>query len=476
MIRKACSQTKIIATLGPATSSREVLKSLINEGVDVFRLNFSHSSQDEHLKSIQLIKELNLELNTSVAILADLQGPKLRVGEIENNRIDLVEGDIVTFVTEKCVGTKERIYMSYHEFPQDVNVGEFIFIDDGKLKFEVIETNKKDKVRAKVIYGGPLSSKKGVNLPNTKVSLPCLTDEDILNANFALDNEVDWIALSFVRKASDILDLKELIKKKNGHAGVIAKIEKPEALDDIDGIIENTDGVMVARGDLGVEVSFDRVPIIQKLIVEKCILQAKPVIIATQMLESMITSFTPTRAEANDVANAVLDGADALMLSGETSVGKYPVQTILSMQKIINYTEKFGNSFNKLHVSSQSSPNFLADSICYNATVIAQQIKARAIVAFTNSGYTAYRLASHRPEADIFVFTNNEKLLHKLSLVWGVRAFYVSSYNLIHEVYKESVEILKTKYLVEEGDYLVYVASLPLIRPGSANMIKVSQV
>jgi len=475
-MKKAFSQTKIVATLGPASSSKEVLTSLIQEGVDVFRLNFSHSSQEEHLKSIQLIKELNRELNTHVAILADLQGPKLRVGEIENNRIDLVEGDIITFVTEKCVGTKERIYMSYHEFPQDVNVGEFVFIDDGKLKLEVIETNKKDTVKAKVIYGGPLSSKKGVNLPNTKVSLPCLTDEDISNASFALDNDVDWIALSFVRKASDILDLKELIKKKNSHAGVIAKIEKPEALDDIDGIIENTDGVMVARGDLGVEVSFDRVPIIQKLIVEKCIVQAKPVIIATQMMESMITNFTPTRAEANDVANAVLDSADALMLSGETSVGKYPVQTILSMQKIIDYTEKNGNPFNKLQVPLQNSPKFLADSICYNATVIAKQIKVKAIVAFTNSGYTAHQLASHRPEADIFVFTNNEKLLHKLSLVWGVRAFYVSTYNLIHEVYTESVQILKKNNLVEEGDNLVYVASLPLIKLGSTNMIKVSQV
>jgi pyruvate kinase len=473
---KSVSQTKIVATLGPASSSKEVLTKLIQEGVDVFRLNFSHSSKDEHLKSIQLIKELNRELNTHVAILADLQGPKLRVGEIENNRIDLIEGDIITFVTEKCIGTKEQIYMSYQEFPKDVNVGESVLIDDGKIKLEVVESNKKDTVKARVIYGGVLSSKKGVNLPNTKVSLPCLTDEDISNANFALDNEVDWIALSFVRKSADILDLKELIKEKNGHAGVIAKIEKPEALDDIDGIIENTDGVMVARGDLGVEVSFDRVPLIQKLIVEKCIAQAKPVIIATQMMESMITNFTPTRAEANDVANAVLDSADALMLSGETSVGKYPVQTILSMQKIIDFTEKNGNSFNKLHVPSQSSAKFLADSICYNATVIATQIKAKAIVAFTNSGYTACRLASHRPEADIFVFTNNEKLLHKLSLVWGVRAFYVSTYNLIHEVYKESVQILKKNNLIEEGDNLVYVASLPLIKLGSTNMIKVSQV
>jgi pyruvate kinase len=449
---------------------------LIQEGVDVFRLNFSHSTQDEHLKSIQLIKLLNHELNTHVAILADLQGPKLRIGEIENNRIDLAEGDIITFVTEKCVGTKEQIYMSYREFPQDVNAGEFILIDDGKIKLEVVETNLKDTVKAKVVYGGPLSSKKGVNLPNTKVSLPCLTDEDILNASFALDNEVDWIALSFVRKASDITDLKELIKKKNGHAGVIAKIEKPEALDEIDQIIEITDGVMVARGDLGVEVSFDRVPLIQKQIVEKCVAKSKPVIIATQMMESMMTNFTPTRAEANDVANAVLDGADALMLSGETSVGRYPVQTIQNMQKIINFTETHGNIFNKKYFPVPDSPTFLEDSICYNAVVLAQQTRAKAIIAITNSGYTAYRLASYRPEANIFAVTHNEKLLQKLSLVWGVRAFYVQSYEAINDVYLESIRIMKTNHLIEKGDILVHIGSIPLNRKGSANIIKVTQV
>jgi pyruvate kinase len=476
ILNKLVSQTKIVATLGPATSSKEVLTKLIQEGVDVFRLNFSHSTQDEHLKSIQLIKDLNQELNTHVAILADLQGPKLRVGEIENNRIDLAEGDIITFVTEKCIGTKKQIYMSYREFPGDVNAGEFILIDDGKIKLEVVETNLKDTVKAKVIYGGPLSSKKGVNLPNTKVSLPCLTDEDILNASFALDNEVDWIALSFVRKASDIADLKELIKKKNGHAGVIAKIEKPEALDEIDQIIEITDGVMVARGDLGVEVSFDRVPLIQKQIVEKCIAKAKPVIIATQMMESMMTNFTPTRAEANDVANAVLDGADALMLSGETSVGRYPVQTIQSMQKIINFTETHGNIFNKKYFPVPDSPTFLEDSICYNAVVLAQQTRAKAIIAITNSGYTAYRLASYRPEANIFAVTHNEKLLQKLSLIWGVRTFYVQSYEIINDVYIESIRILKMNQLVEKGDILVHIGSIPLNRKGSANIIKVTQV
>ncbi len=475
-MRQFRSQTKIVATLGPASSSKEVLARMIEEGVDVFRLNFSHSKQDEHLKLINLIKELNKELGTNVSLLADLQGPKLRVGEIENNSIDLIEGEIITFVTEKCLGTKERICMSYQEFPRDVKNGESILIDDGKIKLEVVETNKKDIVKAKVIYGGPLSSKKGVNLPSTKVSLPCLTTEDISNANFALDHDIDWIALSFVRTASDILELKELIKKKKGHAGVIAKIEKPEALNEIDQIIDITDGIMVARGDLGVEVPFDQVPLIQKQIVQKCIAHSKPVIIATQMMESMITNFRPTRAEANDVANAVLDSADALMLSGETSVGKYPVETIYSMQKIIDYTETQGKPFNRQHEPMEGTPTFHADSICYNATRMAQQIKAKAIIAFTHSGYTAYRLSSHRPEADIFAFTNNEKLLRKLSLVWGVRVFYVKTYDKIDEAINESIKILMEKKLLKEGDTLVHVGSTPLNLRGRTNMMKISYV
>ena len=304
------SQTKIIATLGPATSTKQIISRLMTEGVDVFRLNFSHSSQDEYLKLINLIKELNRELEMHVAIMADLQGPKLRVGVIENNLIELAEGDVITFVTEECVGQKDHIYMSYQAFPNDVNAGEVILIDDGKIKLEVIETNKKDRVKAKVIYGGPLSSNKGVNLPGTKVSLPCLTDQDISNAAFALEHDVDWIAMSFVRKASDVMELKELISKSNNDAGVIAKIEKPEALQQIDQIIDAADGIMVARGDLGVEMPFDQVPLFQKQIVEKCIRQSKPVIIATQMMESMIDNMSPSRAEVNDVANAVIDWHD----------------------------------------------------------------------------------------------------------------------------------------------------------------------
>ncbi len=470
------SHTKIVATLGPASSSKEILTGMIKEGVDVFRLNFSHSKQEEHLKLIKLIKQLNSELGTKVAILADLQGPKLRVGEIDNNRIDLKEGEIITFVAEKCIGTKAKIYMSYQEFAADVNVGEAILIDDGKIKLEVVETNKKDTVKAKVIYGGPLSSKKGVNLPNTKVSLPCLTLEDISNANFALDNDVDWIALSFVRKASDILDLKELIKRKHRHAGVVAKIEKPEALQEIDEIIDLTDAVMVARGDLGVEISFDEVPLIQKMIVSKCIAASKPVIIATQMMESMITNFTPTRAEANDVANAVLDGADALMLSGETSVGKYPVETIYSMQRIISHTEQYGKPTDNQHLPVEGAPTYIPNSICYNAAIMASQMKAEAIIGFTHSGYTAYRLSSHRPKSKIYVFTSNQKLVTKLSLVWAVETIYLSQYDQIDEAVKDSLTYLKDNGLIHEGNIVVHVASTPLHLHGRTNTMKASIV
>ena len=473
------SQTKIIATLGPASSTKEIIYKMMMEGVDVFRLNFSHSTKAEHLKLIHIIQNLNLEFKTHVSILADLQGPKLRVGEIENNRMNLEEDDIVTFVTEKCIGTKNHIYMSYQEFPKDVKVGETILIDDGKIKMEVTETNKEDVVKAKVIYGGTLSSNKGVNLPDTKVSLPCMTKKDISNAVFALKHDVDWIGLSFVRKASDVLELKELIKKRKSHTRVIAKIEKPEALLEIDRIIEFADGIMIARGDLGVEVPFDEVPLIQKSIVEKCIMHSKPVIIATQMMESMITNFRPTRAEANDVANAVLDGADALMLSGETSIGKYPVETINSMQRIINYTEihtNRTNPFEALHFPDESSPAFLADSICYNASKLAEQVNAKAIILFTHSGYTAIRISSYRPKTKIYAFTGNKKLLQQLSLVWGIKPFHLKIYNQLNTAVIKSVLILKEEDLLKDGDCVVLVGSTPLNEHGSTNMLKVSFV
>lgn len=469
------SQTKIIATIGPATSSKEVLRQLFYEGIDVCRLNFSHGKHEDHLKVIKNIKELNEEINCNVAMLADLQGPKLRIGEVESGVV-LEDGKEIEFTNQKVKGNASRVYMSYTEFPKDVNIGDSILIDDGKLKLEATYTNREDTVRARVVHGGPLSSKKGVNLPSTKISLPSLTEKDIEDARFALDHDVDWIALSFVRTVMDIVELKEIIKKKKKHAKVIAKIEKPEALEFIDEIIDMTDGVMVARGDLGVEVPFDRVPLIQKEIVHKCIENAKPVIIATQMMESMIENFRPTRAEANDVANAVLDGADAVMLSGETSVGKYPIEVIRSMQQIIDWTERNGYEFYHGNQEIEMSHSFISDTLCSNASELSKNAGARAIVTFTFTGYTAFRLASHRPDAGIYALTANKHLLRQMSLIWGVRAFYHDEFEDINKCIEKSNETLKKEKLLKDDDLVIHVAGLPLKKKGRANMMKLTYI
>lgn len=475
-MRHERSQTKIIATLGPATSDKEVLRKLFYEGIDVCRLNFSHGNHDDHLKNIQLIRELNEDLNSRVAILADLQGPKLRIGEIENNLVLLKEGDEFSLITEECIGSASHAYMSYEHLPKDVKKGEIILIDDGKIKLEVIHTNRKDRVRTKVIHGGPLSSRKGVNLPSTRISLPCMTEKDKEDARFALKHKVDWIALSFVRSSTDIIELKDFMRSFRHKARIVAKIEKPEALNEIEQIIRISDAVMVARGDLGVEVDFDQVPMIQKMIVDKCINFATPVIIATQMMESMINNFRPTRAEAADVANAVLDGADTLMLSGETSVGKYPDLVINNMQKIIDWTEAHGLKFFRGSAPAQMSKSFLQDSSCFNAVQMAEQVNAKAIITFTHSGYTAFRISSHRPKADIFAFTSDKSLLPMLSLVWGVRAFHLESSKNIEDYINASIEFLKNKKHIQSGDVIVHVGSIPLQKKGKTNMLKLSVI
>jgi len=474
-MRHERSHTKVIATLGPASTKKEVLRKMYIEGIDVCRLNFSHGSHEDHLKSIKLIRELNDEMDVHVAILADLQGPKLRIGEVEEDTF-LEEGKSLEMVNKKCMGNAQRVYMSYQHLPLDVKMGEVILIDDGKIKLEVTGTNKKDKVTTKILFGGPLSSKKGVNLPNTKISLPSLTEKDIADAEFALKHGVDWIALSFVRSVNDILDLKKLMKKNKKSARIIAKIEKPEALDEIDEIVDISDGIMVARGDLGVEVDFDQVPMIQKSIVQKCINQSTPVIIATQMMESMITNFRPTRAEATDVANAVLDSADTLMLSGETSVGRYPDGVIRSMQKIIDWTEANGCKYFSDHPPKDFSPTFLPDSICYNACHLSEQANAKAIISFTHSGYTAIRMSSYRPSANIFAFTMNKSLLPMLSLVWGVRAFYTEHQENIEDYINHSIKFLLEKKLIENGDVVVHVGSIPLLKRGRTNMMKLTYI
>ena len=476
MYRNKKSHTKIIATVGPACENKETLRKMILEGVDVFRLNFSHGKHEAHKEVIDRIKEVNEELGTHTAILADLQGPKLRIGEVEDNGVPLVDGKEFRFVSENCIGNSEKAYMSYELLPQDVMPGELILVDDGKIKLEVISTNRKDEVVTKVVNGGTLRSRKGVNLPNTKVSLPSLTEKDIIDANFVLDLDVDWIALSFVRSVTDIIDLKELIKSKKKTTKVVAKIEKPEALEEIDNIIDMTDAIMVARGDLGVEVPFDKVPVLQKELVHKCVTHSTPVIIATQMMESMISNFRPSRAEATDVANAVVDGADTLMLSGETSVGDFPVEVIQAMQQVIVATESSNYQLKHAHKPDLSIPSYLPDAISYNACEMANITNAKGIVVFTYTGNTAYKIASNRPNARIFAFTPTQRAMTQLSLVWGIQSFYLQPEVSINDAIEHAVNELKCQRLVMENDVLVFVGSIPMRERGKTNMMKISVV
>jgi pyruvate kinase len=470
------NRTKIVATLGPASASKEVLLKMIKAGMDICRINFSHGKHEDLAKIIATIREINKKHNTHVGILADLQGPKIRVGEMKDNGVFLKKNQELVMTTKPCIGTTERLYISYQAFPKDVKVGEIILLDDGKLQFKVISTNKKDSVKVKVIYGGILSSNKGVNLPDTKVSIPSITPKDLKDLEFILKQEVEWVGLSFVREAKDIIELKDIIKKRNSKTRVIAKIEKPEALKNLDEIIAVTDAVMVARGDLGVECPMEDLPIIQKQIVKKCMEHAKPVIIATQMMESMINNPRPTRAEVNDVANSVLDGADAVMLSGETSVGQYPVEVIKSMQQIIRKIEDTAYPYMQMHAPNKKSSTYRSDSICYTACILAEHNSALGIVSMTHSGYTAFRISSHRPEALTFIFTSNKTLLCMLSLVWGVRGFYYDKFESTDQTMKEVNGILKHHKLVKRGDVVINTASTPIGRSGRTNTIKISEI
>lgn len=476
MMNKVQSKSKVIATLGPATANPEVLEQMILAGVDVCRINFSHGSYDDHAALIKHIRAINLKRGLHTAILADLQGPKLRIGEVENNAVQLEIGNSITFTTEKCIGTAEKLYMTYPQFPQDVKPGETVLIDDGKIVLEVESTNKDNEVVAKVIHGGTLSSKKGVNLPNTQISLPCLTKKDLADLQFALDHGVEWIGLSFVRRASDIQELKHIISRQNKTARVVAKIEKPEAIEEIDGIIANTDALMVARGDLGVEIPMENVPLIQKMLVKKCLEASIPIIIATQMMESMITNYNATRAEVNDVANAIMDGADAVMLSGETSVGKFPVRVIETVQKILARVEGFEGIYHKDNKLVSQKSRMLTDAICNSAVHMAEQTETAAIVAMTHSGYTAFRISSFRPKAKIFIFTGNEALLNTLSLVWGVRGFFYDKMVSTDHTISDIKNILKNAGMIKSGDLMINVASIPMHEFGKSNMIKLSFV
>lgn len=470
------NKTKIVATLGPASAPKETMLKMVSAGVNVFRINFSHSNHEDAIELIKKVRVINDELGSNIAILADLQGPKLRIGVVEEGAV-IEKGDELVFSNQDETGNAKRVFMNYKRFPSDVKVGERILVDDGKLVLQTVSTNGVDEVRTKVIQGGPLRSRKGVNLPNTKISLPCLTDKDLADLKVALAHDVEWIGLSFVRSAEDVKELRSIIDQNNAPSRIISKIEKPEAVVEIDDIIEHTDAIMVARGDLGVEVPMQGVPLIQKMIVNKCHQMARPVVIATQMMESMIENLTPTRAEVNDVANSVLDGADAVMLSGETSVGKHPVEVIENMCKIISHVEESG----QVATQSENLPvyrndRFITDSICYNASKIADQIGASAILTMTFSGYTGFKISSHRPKTNIVVFTANRSILNMLSLIWGVRGFFYDNMESTDATFSDIRNMVIDKGIVGKGDLIVKVASMPIKESGMTNMLKISQI
>lgn len=473
------NRTKIVATIGPASASPEMLEEMVIAGADIFRINFSHGDYSAVEAVLNNIYAVNRKLGSHAGILGDLQGPKLRIGEVENNGVELKEGAQITFTTEKMIGNASKVYITYPQFPKDVQPGENVLIDDGKLILRVDRTDNTKEVVATILHGGILSSKKGVNLPNTKISLPCLTEKDLKDLEFALKHNFDWIGLSFVRNASDITELKSIIQTldPNSKAKVIAKIEKPEAVSDIDGILAETDAIMVARGDLGVEVPMQRVPVIQKMLVRKCRRAAKPVIIATQMMESMITNISPTRAEVSDVANSVMEGADAVMLSGETSVGKHPHKVVGAMSRIIAQVEEESDIYYSEISSEVSAPSrYLSDHICFAATALSKQVNATAIITMTHSGYTAFKVASYRPQANIFVFTDNYRILTQLSLVWGVRGLYYDRDISTDHTIADIKFILKKAGHIMKDDFIINIASIPLSEKGKTNMIKLTQV
>jgi len=469
-------KTKIVATLGPACNSREILEEMMTVGVNVFRINFSHADYDDVEQKIKQIRNINKEKGYNVAVLADLQGPKLRVGVMPDG-IRLKKGDTFTFTTEKCDGSKEKAFMTYQNFPQDVKKGERILVDDGKLLFEVVDTDGNELVTTKVLRGGPLTSKKGVNLPNTKISQPALTDKDVKDALFAIKMEVDWIALSFVRTPEDLIKLEQLIQDNSSYKiPIVAKIEKPEALDNINRITAHCDALMVARGDLGVEIPMEKVPLIQK----KLVLQAKkariPVIIATQMMESMINSQVPTRAEVNDVANSIMDGADAVMLSGETSIGKYPVEVIQKIRDIIESVEDSPLIVNPGSFIQSINDRFISKKVCHQAAKMAGEINATVISTLTNSGYTAFQISSWRPKSHILAFSSNRRILAMLNLLWGVKALYYDKMVSTDDTVEDINKIAVNKGYANSGDFVINLTSMPVQAQGMVNTLRVCQI
>ena len=469
------NHTKIVATLGPASSSPEKMWALVQAGVDVFRLNASHGSHDDHQFMIDNIREMNAQHGTDMPVLLDLQGPKIRIGDLDED-YPIAKGDTFWLCSDLTTREGDKLPIQYQTFAEDVKVGDPVLVEDGKVQLEVVESDNRKRAKVKVLNGTRIARRKGVNLPQTSISLPSLTQKDMADLMFGIENSVEWLALSFVRSAEDVMLLRQVLQESGSQSRIISKIEKPEALEDIDRIISASDAIMVARGDLGVEVPIERVPFEQKSMIKKCNGAAKPVIVATQMLDSMIESAHPTRAEATDCANAVLDGADALMLSGETSVGEHPVLVINTMRGIIDMAEKEPEVYLRNMSVNPESRTYNSDVVCMSAVQMAGTLEAQAIAAMTNSGYTAFQLSRHRPPCNIFIFTDQKPLIKALSLVWGVRAFYYDGFESTDSTITDVIDILRENGCVLVDDIVINVASMPLHARKRTNMIKFSVV
>ena len=471
MLRK----TKMVCTIGPASRSRHTIRRLVQAGMNVARLNASHGTQEEHVKVIRLIRDVSTELNVTVSILLDLPGPKLRTGWLEKPGVYLNEGDDFSLTSENVPGNKHRISVSLAAFINDIKVGAPIFLVDGAIQLKVMSTTN-NEVKCKVVIGGLLTANKGINVPGVKLNLPYVTSEDLEHLAFGLEQGVDFVAISFLRSADGILRIKQLLQEKGANVPLVAKIENHEGVNDIDRIIAEADGVMVARGDLGVEIPLKKVPIVQKDIIHKCNRAGKPVIVATQMLESMIDEARPTRAEVSDVANAIFDGADAVMLSGETAIGRHPIRSATMMANIAAEAEKALPYERILLERREQVMPQTDDAISYSACHISQQLGTACIVAYTSSGSTALRVSKYRPRAPILAITHNVNIARRLSISWGIEPCLATKPANVDTMFSEAAQLALKTGIVKTGELIVITAGIPAGVPGSTNLVKVHEV
>lgn len=469
-------KTKIVCTIGPSSESLENTKKLIMAGMNVARLNFSHGDFEEHGNRIKTIRQASQELNKTVAILLDTKGPEIRTGKLEVEPIELVQDEYITLTTEEILGDKNRISITYKELPEDVQAGSTILIDDGLIGLTVVEVQGTE-IKCRIVNGGTIKSKKGVNVPGVNISLPGITEKDANDIIFGIEQGIDFIAASFVRKASDVQEIRELLKKHNAeHVQIISKIENQQGVDNLDEILEASDGLMVARGDLGVEIPAEEVPLAQKRMIEKCNIAGKPVITATQMLDSMQRNPRPTRAEASDVANAIFDGTDAIMLSGETAAGKYPVESVLTMSRIAEKAESalnYRDLFLKQRIAQETS---ITEAISQSVAISALDLNAKAIISSTESGQTARMVSKYRPKAPIVAVTTQDRTLRRLALTWGVTPVKGELATSTDEMFEYALQGGQKSGIVKEGDLVVITAGVPLGKSGSTNLVKVSQI